>query len=954
MAGDADLVAMLPAGHSVGSIRSRRPVVYIFTGGNEDAALFTVNGFSLLLDGGDQQQIPYWNLIRNYDKVSAVVATRMSPPSLTGISTIFARKLQDECHPTIGAFIGNLPPRSVAAGESDIARMVKKIYDGLHAEGVKASEALATPKMEPITLYEVIGEGALRMIVLNPERGSKELGALANAIKSNENIEKYAAATSLAALFVWHPADTNKPTIRILYPGACPLEKLYTALEKLKGEEYLRHVEYAFADRDKYTSTISANNRGVHPPTIASKLANQKSPSAPRPPTAVTATTTAPSNAATKKPAKPPSAPISSRPPARTSLATHTSTSSKTTKTVVETAAKKVVKQPLAGAALSRMSGTAAKKTSPTKPTAGGAKPTPDAKPAPIRKPSGPTNGAKTKEESKKEKPTTPEPAPASLAAPADDSSKPAENAVSPQNDVQPQPDVEHEPKKQPQPPESEKSITPPPVEKQSTPPPPAQNLDENGLLDGIEEPMKLRKVSMDTGKELDAEDTAILNAAEEAQHETIDNAQSSNLLDMSAQGDEDGAEEDGVAHGDEGDARGDENGADGDEGGDAGDAHRDEDGAHHIPEVIEGAEQDVPLLDSTPDMPLAPHIPAEHSPALQQEHGGVPQTGERLGVSPVTEQHSHIDELLESGACPFTAGLVSAIVDDASADSALRKMSAPPAMDVLKGDAADMSPSQPKQTDIDIKLANGDAARTSPHLTQRSVPAASLPDSLTSPASGDSVNAQPDAALDDVIESLAGESEREDHPKEMISPVNEHEEKQQNGGPDHMAAQHAMEDEDAQVLYMPPVTGGPRMRAATTRPSFGGAVSKPKISQPLYFDVVFVPHHGAHPALVDEAAAKAFAISVRSKRYVLSGKESIKPYILDGFVAAKTVWNKPELEIDVVPTHDSDDLRAYNQLKAGEMSEAGINLRCSVERCTLRLSSGNSDDVCAAFKFEM
>lgn len=41
--------------------------------------------------------------------------------------------------------------------------------------------------------------------------------------------------------------------------------------------------------------------------------------------------------------------------------------------------------------------------------------------------------------------------------------------------------------------------------------------------------------------------------------------------------------------------------------------------------------------------------------------------------------------------------------------------MSAPPAMDVLKGDAADMSPSQPKQTDIDIKLANGDAARTSP-----------------------------------------------------------------------------------------------------------------------------------------------------------------------------------------------------------------------------------------------
>uniref|UniRef100_A0A183D637 PCNA_C domain-containing protein n=1 Tax=Gongylonema pulchrum TaxID=637853 RepID=A0A183D637_9BILA len=35
-------------------------------------------------------------------------------------------------------------------------------------------------------------------------------------------------------------------------------------------------------------------------------------------------------------------------------------------------------------------------------------------------------------------------------------------------------------------------------------------------------------------------------------------------------------------------------------------------------------------------------------------------------------------------------------------------------------------------------------------------------------------------------------------------------------------------------------------------------------------------------------------------------------------------------------------------------LAESGISLRCSVERCTLRLSSGGTDDVCAAFKFEM
>lgn len=63
-----DLVKLLPPGHSVGSIRTRKPAMYIFSGGNEDAAFFSVNGFSVLIDGGDKTEVPYWNLIRNYDK----------------------------------------------------------------------------------------------------------------------------------------------------------------------------------------------------------------------------------------------------------------------------------------------------------------------------------------------------------------------------------------------------------------------------------------------------------------------------------------------------------------------------------------------------------------------------------------------------------------------------------------------------------------------------------------------------------------------------------------------------------------------------------------------------------------------------------------------------------------------------------------------------------------------
>ncbi|VDK22587.1 unnamed protein product [Anisakis simplex] len=193
------------------------------------------------------------------------------------------------------------------------------------------------------------------MIVLNPERGSKELSALWGAIKSGENIEKHAAACSLAAVFVWHPADTSKPTIRILYPGACPLEKLYTALEKLKGEEYLRYLDYASANREKYIMSGHANNRppAHHAPSSgpAHKPLAQAKPLAKS--AAAAATATAPATArATKRPTKPTS--LASRPATGSSRTTTTTTTTSTTsaghtkttttKATTETAAKKVTK----------------------------------------------------------------------------------------------------------------------------------------------------------------------------------------------------------------------------------------------------------------------------------------------------------------------------------------------------------------------------------------------------------------------------------------------------------------------------------------------------------------------------------------------------------------------------------------------------------------------------------
>lgn len=61
--------------------------------------------------------------------------------------------------------------------------------------------------------------------------------------------------------------------------------------------------------------------------------------------------------------------------------------------------------------------------------------------------------------------------------------------------------------------------------------------------------------------------------------------------------------------------------------------------------------------------------------------------------------------------------------------------------------------------------------------------------------------------------------------------------------------------------MYLPPMTSAPRTKLVVN-----GVKTKPKLSQPLYFDIVFVPHHGAHPMLKDEEAAKAFVTSVRSR----------------------------------------------------------------------------------------
>ncbi|MCP9264149.1 hypothetical protein DINM_022156 [Dirofilaria immitis] len=849
---DADLVQLLPAGHSVGSIRTRRPLMYIFSGGNEDAAFFSVNGFSILFDGGDEKVVPYWNLIRNYDKISAAVITRISPKCLQGISAILTRKCLQECHPNFGSLIGNLPPSSAVNGDS------------LRAEGLKPIEALASTKLEAVTLYEVSDrEGALRMIVLNPERNSKDLTSLLNALKNDENIEKFAALTSLA----------------LLWFGACSLEKLYASLEKLKNEEYLRYPKFTQAMKEK-SSTIRPG-KIMRKPTPTKTLPNLPLP---RPASLQTTTLPAPGGLL-----------------------------------------KKVVRQSLTGAAPSRIAANARKPVTESTKALHDAKKntTLEVKPKesemgkmkPADKTGIKTAVAKEKVQSSDQVSIDVQPAKLlqSPAASTDLSSlSNTQNAVNPS---QPEHSFDMEDKtslspKSPQIPES--SFDP-------------QIPADNGLLDGIEEPMKVRKISMDFSNE---DKNFVENFMEE---ETGISEKGFDLLNSA------------------------------------------------VPS------QDTPLLDSTPMTPSAPSIAAADVIHISSDSSAYHDNESDNEVTTHNRKVMHrenLQDLFGADISPFMAGLVTGIVDDSS--TTLQEL--PP----MNNDELEI----PKSSEMLLSL-NKVNNETLQHIQTSGIKREEF--SIRSSVSSDSVTAQPDPALDEVIDSLFEASEMVDnarktadelyHIQGLTTEINnansakaaalidcvEHLTVKDvfdegvtsvahdiNDNADALANQNAYEEKRAEEMYLPPMTSAARTHA---KPVVNGVKTKPKLSQPLYFDIVFVPHHSAHPALKDMEAAKAFVTSIRSRRlcsihvfrrYVLSGRDSIRTYFIDGLIAGKAAWNKPELEVDVLPTHDSDELTLYSHEKADEIAEAGISLRCSVERCTLRLSSGGSDDICAAFKFEI
>ncbi|KAJ2949761.1 hypothetical protein O0L34_g15693 [Tuta absoluta] len=104
----ASLEQLLVSSDVVGNIRFSHPTLYVFPGGQGDAALFGINGFNMLVDGGFSRKACWWDFARHLDRLDAVLFTRINNCSVSGMAAVLHRKATTPVYPQIGHFFCNL------------------------------------------------------------------------------------------------------------------------------------------------------------------------------------------------------------------------------------------------------------------------------------------------------------------------------------------------------------------------------------------------------------------------------------------------------------------------------------------------------------------------------------------------------------------------------------------------------------------------------------------------------------------------------------------------------------------------------------------------------------------------------------------------------------------------------------------------------------------------------
>ncbi|GFT60260.1 microtubule-associated protein futsch [Nephila pilipes] len=260
------LEEIMKASPLVGNIRFNRPTLYLFPAGQGDCALFGINGFNMLIDGGFNRKPCSWEFIRHLDRLDAVLVTRLCENNVCGMSTLMKRKSLNNTYPQIGYVFCNIAENNIG-GPKEVFKSKDDLIISVVGEGhtfthtlndlkLKPHQCWRDSSVEPFVLYHKVGHGTLEMHVLSPPKDSKEMkeflsewssyketfSKINSSLKSKnlENSIPLSHSTSICAILVWRPADPKDTITRILFPGSAPQSKIFESLEKLKSLDVLK------------------------------------------------------------------------------------------------------------------------------------------------------------------------------------------------------------------------------------------------------------------------------------------------------------------------------------------------------------------------------------------------------------------------------------------------------------------------------------------------------------------------------------------------------------------------------------------------------------------------------------------------------------------------------------------------------------------------------------------